>query len=45
MATGSFAKSLIDIEHEEHGYLEFDDASSKGKDAASSNSALTKRLH
>ena len=45
MATGSFAKSLIDIEPEEHGYLEFDDASSKGKDAASSNSASTKRSH
>jgi hypothetical protein len=42
MATWSFAKFFNDIELEE---LEFDDASSKGKDAASSNLASTKRPH
>jgi hypothetical protein len=29
MATESFAKSFNDIELEKHGYLKFDDASSK----------------
>jgi hypothetical protein len=45
MATKSFAKFFNDIEFEEHSYLEFDDASSKGKDATSSDSASTKRSH
>jgi hypothetical protein len=45
MAIGSFTKSFNNIEFEEHSYLEFDDASSKGKDAASFDLASTKRSH
>ena len=42
MTTWSFAKS---IELKEHGYFEFNDASSKGNDVSFSNSASTKISH
>jgi hypothetical protein len=45
MATGSFSKSFADIDDSEHVDLDFDDASSKEKDVASSNSASAKRSH
>ncbi|GLT72122.1 hypothetical protein SLA2020_440790 [Shorea laevis] len=51
MATGNFSKSFADIDQNddaldsEHVDLDFDDASSKGKDVASSNSTSTKRSH
>jgi hypothetical protein len=51
MATVSFSKSFVDkYQHDnvldsEHVDLDFDEASSKGKDVTSSDSASAKRSH